>query len=281
MTVDDYHAHRSTFLPWFRKSQTPKSSQFTLTTKFEQRAPHPQNAFDIFEGRWASDIGGLFGADTGGMNLFTNDPRPKQAADALGMKGRLDGMSVLELGPLEAAHSYNLQRLGAKSIYAIEANAEAFLKCLIAKEFLGLDKVTFGLGDFTEYLESTDKRYDIVFNSGCLYHMSDPIKLLKLVSDHSDKTFLWTHYHDKDLDPVPRVALPAERFGYKATYHEAIYEGQDGPRFWGGNRATACWLEREHLIGALKHLGYQKVEILAEARENVPAGPHITIAASR
>ncbi len=37
-------------------------------------------------------------------------------------------MNILELGPLEGAHTYQLR------ILAIEANAEAFLKCLVVKE---------------------------------------------------------------------------------------------------------------------------------------------------
>jgi hypothetical protein len=67
-------------------------------------------------------------------------------ADRFGVRGRLDDMSLLELGPLEGAHTYQLEKLGAKSILAIEANVEAFLKCLITKEITGLQVAKFMLG---------------------------------------------------------------------------------------------------------------------------------------
>lgn len=258
------------------------SNAFILENKFENRAPNPQNAFDIFKGRWASDIGELFeGASTGGIKLFTSDPRPIQAAQSLGNSGRLDGMNILELGPLDGAHSYHLENLGAKSVYAVEANIEAFLKCLIVKEFLNLNVVKFGLGDFVEYLSSTNEKYDMIFNSGCLYHMSDPIQLLKFISLHTDKMFLWTHYHEKDLDPIKRVSLPVNRYGYEATYYEAVYPNQAAPTFWGGNKITASWLSKEDILGALAFFGFNKVSVLSEARENIPTGPHITISAER
>ena len=62
------------------------------------------------------------------------------AAQVFGTRGRLAGFGILELGPLEGAHTYRLEQLGAERILAIEANVEAYLKCLIVKEILGLIK---------------------------------------------------------------------------------------------------------------------------------------------
>src|SRR5437764_6675578 len=133
---------------------------------FETRAPSVQNAIDIFKGTWASDFGETCpGLRAGTIPLFT-DARLQKAANLLGRNGRLDGMSVLELGPLEGAHTYQLERLGASSIISIEANAESFLKCLITKEILGLLRTQFLFGDFVEYLRTTDERFDMVLCSG-------------------------------------------------------------------------------------------------------------------
>ena len=65
----------------------------------------------------------------------------------------MDGFRILELGPLEGAHTYQLEKLGAAEIVAIEANKEAFLKCLIIKELAQLERARFLLGDFVTYLE--------------------------------------------------------------------------------------------------------------------------------
>jgi hypothetical protein len=68
-----------------------------------------------------------------------------------------------------------LQRMNAKKIVSIEANTRAFLKCLCIKEIFNLDCVKFKLGDFIQFLEKTNSKFDLVFASGVLYHMLEPI----------------------------------------------------------------------------------------------------------
>jgi len=145
-----------------------KRDNESLSSKFEVRPPSPQNAVDIFSGKWASDLSQVCAVSgTGSADLFVGDPRPKMAAETLGNShARLDGLHILELGPLEAAHSFQLEQLGAASITAVEANAEAFLKCLIVKELLGLKVCHFLLGDVIEFASKTDRKFDIVFCSG-------------------------------------------------------------------------------------------------------------------
>jgi len=97
----------------------------------QRRPPDHRNAIDLFAGRWATDLSRLNPAwQSGGKADLLADPRPAQAARYLGSGGRIDGMSFLELGPLEAAHTYQLEQLGADRILAIEANGDAYLKCL-------------------------------------------------------------------------------------------------------------------------------------------------------
>src|SRR5437764_1323074 len=71
-------------------------------SKFELRPPSHQNAVDIFDGKWASNFAEVCPELRAGQTpLFTVDRRPGDAARLLGINGRLDGMRVLELGPLE------------------------------------------------------------------------------------------------------------------------------------------------------------------------------------
>ena len=90
---------------------------------------------------------------------------------AVDVLGSIEGFRILELGP-RGQHSYQLERLGAASVLAIEASPDLFLKCLITKEILDL-KARFLLGDFVQYLESTADEFDLIFVSGVLYHMTD------------------------------------------------------------------------------------------------------------
>ena len=137
--------------------------------RFEHRAPSDQTAVDVFRGRWASDLSQLLKVNgTGPGPLFTNDGRPDNVAAEFGRNGSLEGMTILEIGPLEGAHTYKLEQLGASSITARKSNIEAWLKCLVVKEMLNLKKSHFLLGDALTYLENTRTRFDVVDVLRCL-----------------------------------------------------------------------------------------------------------------
>jgi hypothetical protein len=253
-------------------------------SKFEHRYPAHQNAVDLFTGKWASDLSKVAAIDgTGGADLFAADPRPGMAALALGTaEARLDGMSVLELGPLEAGHSYQLERLGAASVLGIEANAEAYLKCLIVKELLGLERCRFLLGDVLEFTAAVDRRFDLVFCSGILYHMSRPISLIKQICDLTDKCFVWTHYYDAesgDKEGARTRRLVCE-FGFEADYYELEYSGQQAGTFWGGNADVRAWMSRESIIACFRRFGLSKVEVMQDTPSH-PNGAAMSFAAAR
>ncbi len=76
----------------------------------------------------------------GATPLF-DDPRITWSNDRfgeMGIPGGYVGRDVLELGPLEGGHTYLLDRMGVKSVTAVEASSRAYLKCLIAKETFGM-----------------------------------------------------------------------------------------------------------------------------------------------
>ncbi|MEG4232669.1 hypothetical protein QUA40_11235 [Microcoleus sp. Pol11C3] len=75
---------------------------------------------------------------------------------------------IIELVPLEAGHTYMLEKLGASSISAIEANSRAYLKCLIVKEVMKLQKAHLLYGDCVEYLRSSHNKFDVCLASGIL-----------------------------------------------------------------------------------------------------------------
>ena len=249
------------------------------SAKFETRAPDVANAIDIFAGHWAVDLSAINPAWRGGSISLAGDNRVALAARALGQAGRLDGMRVLELGPLEAIHTHQLGELGAE-IVSIEANLEAYLKCLIMKEALGI-KAQFLLGDFAQYLAQTDDRFDLVFCSGVLYHMPDPLALLHDMARVSDRCFIWTHYYDPQNCPGgPRERVAATRDGFACSYFRLDYPDRDRPTFWGGNRPSSSWMPRSDILGALAHLGFDRLEILAEEPHH-PNGACFSVAAER
>jgi hypothetical protein len=119
---------------------------------YVQGSPSDQKALDIFKGEWSSQLPGACKELKAGTVPLFEDARMVWAAEQL---GGFSGQRVIELGPLEAGHTYMLESLGAESILAVEANKRAFLKCLIVKEILRLNRSRFVLGDFVSSFERT------------------------------------------------------------------------------------------------------------------------------
>jgi hypothetical protein len=245
--------------------------------KFFEGVPSDQTAVDLFAGRWASSFPPELGLKAGDAAHFTEAHQPRAAAAAFG-GGRLDGFRILDLGPLEGGQTYQMERLGA-DVVGVEGNAEAYLKCLVAKEILGM-RSRFLLGDFMAYMEAAGPdAFDLVMASGVLYHMTRPLRLIELVCRSAPRALVWTHYYDPELcagygEEVvahPALSVPHYRKGYGDRVHG---------RFWGGLADSACWLRREDIIRAFEVLGHGKVSVVAEDRGH-PHGPCFTLATQR
>jgi len=243
--------------------------------KFEQRGPQPQNAIDIFAGHWASDLSDIVtGLSSGKAKHFSLDQRPALAMKTLGGKPDGRGLRILELGPLEGGHTYQFEKMGVAEIVAIEANVEAFLKCLVVKNLAGL-KTTFLLGDFVEYLKEDASRYDFIFCCGVLYHMQDPLLLIELMAARTDRIFVWTHYHTEESRPGLHESV-VQRGDQSFVYHRLVYGNQDSGVFWGGNKPVASFLSREDILRAFKYYGFTNLEIHSEVLTD-PGGPCFSI----
>jgi hypothetical protein len=252
--------------------------------RYVRLSPHPQNAMDLFKGRWHSRIPDEFQVSAGALPLYW-DARMEWAIPAL---GGVDGKSVLELGPLEAGHTYMLERAGARSVLAIEADADSFMRCLIAKEVVGLVRSRFLLGDFEVYLREAKERFDTAIASGVLYHVTRPIELIYNLARVANQVYLWTHYHDEER--LRRNAHMAHRFrpgeaaewgGFLFNAHR--YEYGDFLRevtFAGGTERYSIWLSREDLLAALRFHGLTDIRIGEEDPDHVN-GPAISLVASR
>ena len=123
----------------------------TDVENYVQVFPSDQNALDIFS-EWSSRLPGAWKEPKAGTVPLFEHARMVWAAEQL---GGFSGQRVIELGPLEAGHTYMMESLEAESILAVEANKRAFLKCLIVKEILRLNRSRFVLGDFVSSFERT------------------------------------------------------------------------------------------------------------------------------
>jgi hypothetical protein len=248
-------------------------------------APSDQNILDLFDNEWSSFVPGEGRNARPGNSMLFEDGRITWMIDQL---GGVSGMNVLELGPLEAGHSVMLERAGAASVLAVEANTRAFLKCLCIKEMFRLERTRFVLGDFVEYLERTSDRFDLVLASGVLYHMMDPVKLLSLIGKSTDRLMLWTHYYD---DAVIRAnPTLARKFGKPRQERrdgidllvadQSYLDSLKWMGFCGGSSTGSVWLSRSSILDYLRHLGFARIDIAFEDPAH-PNGPSFAVCARR
>lgn len=246
-------------------------------------APSAQNAVDALPG-WNMALPPQAGARVEGPAFYC-DARIEWALQQF---GPLEGKHVLELGPLEASHTFMLEGRNPASLTAIEANRLSFLRCLVVKELVGLKTANFLLGNFEPWLETTDRRFDLVVASGVLYHMAEPVRLIEQLARHTDALYLWTHYASDTAMPIgdARNMLlgpveVVESHGVKARLYPRSYLGAwKNKAFCGGPHDHHRWIERDDLLELLKALGFTDLRIAHDDPQHVN-GPAFSIFARR
>ncbi len=247
-------------------------------------APSAQNALDLFAGKWHSALPTVLGLEAGMMPFF-DDPRIKAILHHL---DSIKSYKVLELGPLEGGHTYLLHEAGAR-VVSIEGSAKSYLKCLVVKEILNLNRAHFLLGDFVPYLETTPERYDLVVASGVLHHSADPVGLLRLTRRVADKVAIWTHYWDADVMATnaniahlfTSAGVPTPFDGGEIRLHPRIDSGPaPRPESCCGPHSTSMWMERDDLFRVLSSIGLSQITVLDEDPGHAN-GPAILLCAER
>ncbi len=258
----------------------------SASNKYSLKSPGIQNALDIFKDEWISKLPGDYGQFRAGENttLF-DDPR---LIWGIGVFGGVKNSKILELGPLEGAHTYMLQDHGASEIISIEANHRAFLRCLIIKEIFDLHHAKFQCGDFLEYLREEPDCFDLCIASGVLYHLQNPAELISLLSKVSSKVLIWTHYFEPAIiskNPALEAKfLPSQQLeygGFTYTGHAYQYQGErEKLGFCGGGLEFAHWISRQDLMDSLQFFGWRNV-IIKDDDPYHQNGPAITLAAMK
>ncbi len=228
---------------------------------FFEASPSNQNAIDLFEGQWFSIMPDELNVDSKGVGKLHDDGRIHWASSML---GGFVGKTVLELGPLEACHTAMLENAGASSIIGVEANSEAFLRCLVVKELLDLKRARFKLGNFVGFLREEEEIFDVGIACGVLYHMKNPVELIELLGRRVKSLFVWTHYFDAQLIEENEIvqrkfsgSWVASHSGFEHRLHAYGYgDALDWKGFCGGGSESCNWMEKEEMVKAFSHFGF-------------------------
>jgi hypothetical protein len=247
--------------------------QISLKAYYEEREPAPQNVVDLFKGSWKSLLpGGL----ASGTKAMFEDRRPAWLAAQL--PGGLALKTVIEFGPFEGYQTYLMLREGAREVTSVEANSINFLKCLCLKEIYRL-KANFLFGDIVKFLEKCERRYDVAWASGMLYHLQDPIYFIQRVSQIADYVYVWTHHFDAEaiggLHNGQEKCFVADfdkvgcHHGRKIVLHARSYLLPDYkesiPLYWeGGLEQVTYWLTKEDLLWLFEQAGMHVLAVQGE-----------------
>lgn len=256
----------------------------TTLDEYVDTRPSAQNAIDLIPG-WNHALPPQYGV-TAGPDALYDDSRIHWMLQEF---GSVAGKTLLELGPLEAAHTAIIDRQAPARIDAVEANKLAYLRCLIVKEIRDLHFAKFHLGDAVKWLETAPTRYDLIVASGILYHMEDPIKLIELTAAASDAVFFWTHYVDDQEMPkgdprrtaITGAPILRHSHGVDVRLHpRSYYQAWQDKSFCGGVKDQHYWIEKTDLLGLLSALGFDDIKIAMEQPDH-PNGPCFCVLAQR
>lgn len=275
-------------LNWLGKlrqaSKTVSLASETVFDQYELRRPDHQNAIDALPG-WSSAFPDHLNLRAGIHPLFADT----RITWALEQFGSIEGKKILEVGPLEGMHTYMLNAMRPLRIDAVEANRLCFLRCLISREILSIDRAHFLLGDVQSWLDAGEEVYDLAVASGVLYHMADPAGFLQKISGRAAAVYIWTHYFDEvamPIDDVRRMPFSGKVEiktigGTTVRYYERSYNHANShPSFCGGMKDRHFWLHREDILLLLNKFGYDEIIIQADEPHH-SGGPCFSLLAMR
>ncbi len=248
-----------------------------MNNPYATARPSFQQTLDLFDGQWVSSFPSSRGELRAGPAGHFEDPRVLWAHEHLKTLGvDMVGSSVLELGPLEGGHTYMMSKLGARSVTAVEAHREAFLRCLAVKELMGIERVNFLYGDAVDFLRAEHVYYDVGFACGFLYHMVNPVELIQLLTAKTGAIFLWTVYWDPvfnekhpDRAAATGGAVASEHQGFPHTLHRHDYGVvANYSKFWGGPAPHTHWMELDDILKAFPYFGFTRMHYELEQNPN-------------
>lgn len=236
--------------------------------------PSHKNALTLRTGSWKFDFDQL---DVEAIRKWVrSDVRPTWSAEVF---PGFSEFSVIELGPQDGFITAGLEAHGVGSIVSVEANVDSFLRCLVLKNVLGL-QATYLLGDFISYLEAPSTAADLIYASGVLYHLRDPVSFLLRCAGVAKHIYLWTFHYDPSA--IAANAYEVSCFDgvskYRAhdvefTYHQRFYtpDIRATATYAGGIHQHANWMTLEDIERALVLAGYRIDRMVPDSYMGIPA----------
>ena len=174
----------------------------------------------------------------------------------------LSGDKILVIGSWDGLHDCQLAQAGAV-VTSSDIRPQNLQRALYRALYHRLHTITYRLLDMEEMAKEIKvDEFDIIFHSGCFYHLPNPVKHLREIAKLAEYLLLETHIADARYQS-------GELEGYKGCwYQEGIWEAPLAAK----EQVSSFWLEESELERLFKdcHLGI--VKVIARPLAN-PAGP--------
>jgi hypothetical protein len=213
-----------------------------------------ESMFNVMGG-WTSQFE-INGKIAGGYLRLDQDERLTWHMNIL---GGVKGKRILELGPLEGAHTKMMIEAGAREVIAVEGLPDCFLRCLIVKEAFQLNRAKFIFGDFCNYIaDYSGEKFDLVSAAGVLYHQINPAKLIYDLARITDNVIVWSQVADwnqkGDMHSVTHNGK--SYFGRIVQWGDARTKSES---YCASLSSQAFWMFPKHMIGCFIDAGFTKI----------------------
>jgi SAM-dependent methyltransferase len=186
--------------------------------------------------------------------------------------GALKGKHVLDLGCCQGYWSFEARKAGAESVLGLDSSLSFVQEAQAAATVLGIDACSFAWAHLEEdaWWEDFPARREITLFLGTLFHLTDPIYVLRRVMRQTLETIVIDG--EVAAGEEPRFHLRKRTPGEPTTVHSGM---TSDIRTIGTVSA---------ITALLKDGGFAKVRVLPPSKEMPPdyhAGTTVSIIASR
>ncbi|BCO47484.1 hypothetical protein MINTM002_31580 [Mycobacterium intracellulare] len=192
---------------------------------------------------------------------------------------------LADVGCLEGGYAVEFARMGFQ-VLGIEVRESNIAACNYVKSKVSLPHLTFVQDD--AFNIASHGRFDAVFCCGLLYHLDHPKQFLEILSSVTNKLLiLQTHFslisHSDAMFRVPTrvrwfvdkllkkqeptkfiLSAPTENEGLAGRWYTEFHDDQsfhnrERAKWASWDNRRSFWIQREHLLQAIKDVGFDLV----------------------
>lgn len=186
------------------------------------------------------------------------------------------GKRVIELGPLDAAQTSAILKLGASELVCIEIRPDNYVKTLLAADLLGARNLTLKLENFHATTAARHGHFDVCIAHGVYYHSNAPFQLLENIAGLAPVIVFGGFCATDEKPHWDWLELEHEGHRYRAkNYYEVDY-------FTAGVSTGAYFFSVDAVQDWFRRRGFELLNLSVEdSRAHGPSGAYLSFVAKR